>query len=125
MCKNRRDFSECAAVRVLRIDYWESVHHSHLLPEQRLYQEVYDEDGNDDRGGLSWKTVAFDFVRCSDHWGGLVLGSELDDGCCFTRHSWSSVERDSKSFGPKRLLKQKLQVALTTTYHRIRGEGNR
>ena len=46
---------------------------------------------NDDRGGLGWRAVACVFGHWSDHWGGPDCGPQLDDGCCFARHSRSGT----------------------------------
>ena len=59
------------------------------IPGTRPHREMYDEDGKDDCGGLGWRTVPCGFGHWSDHWGGPFGGSQLDDGCCVARHSWS------------------------------------
>ena len=61
------------------------------LIAQRLYQEMYDEDGNDD-----WRAWAGEQLLVISGTGvtigeDLFEGSELDEGCCFTRHSWSGI----------------------------------
>ena len=57
------------------------------MPCTRSPREMYDE--NVDRGGLGWRTVAGGFGHWSDHWGGPVVGSPLDDGCCVARVLYS------------------------------------
>ena len=45
--------------------------HTHYLDKDSI-KRINDEDGNDDRGSLVWRTVACGFGHWSDHWRGLV-----------------------------------------------------
>ena len=43
-----------------------------INPSVRSSGTMDDQDGNDDRGGLGWRTVACDFGHWRDHWEGLI-----------------------------------------------------
>ena len=64
------------------MDHWENAHNSHQLLAQRLYQEMYDEDGNDDRGSLGLRTVASDFGEAQS-WTMVLFYSLQLEWYCF------------------------------------------
>ena len=59
------------------MEHWRSAHNSHQLPGQRSHRTMCDKNGNDDRGGLGWGTVA----------GGTGVTTRED---LFKGHSWTT-----------------------------------
>ena len=50
-----------------------------------------DEKGMMIVGAFAGTTVACGFLHRSNYWGVFDRGSQLDDGCCVVRHSWSGT----------------------------------